>query len=101
MLKIPRKFQLVGNLGLNDFFLDSPTFSSVSMFQRRSIRSHQRHLDWIHLESPSTANFTGILPQLWGLEARTPEVDAMLVAPSQRELKGHATHPEPEVARSC
>jgi len=60
-----------------------------------------RHLDWIHLESPSTANFTGILPQLWGLEARTPEVDAMLVAPSQRELKGHATHPEPEVARSC
>ncbi|CAJ1442477.1 unnamed protein product [Effrenium voratum] len=43
------------------------------------------HLDWITLEMPGMASFRGVLPQIWGVQPRQPEVEEMLVAPSQRK----------------
>lgn len=42
------------------------------------------HLDWINLEMVKSSHFSGILPQIWGLEPRTSEVEAMLIAPSKQ-----------------
>eukprot|EP00438_Fugacium_kawagutii_P000386 Skav234115 [mRNA] locus=scaffold4487:105770:106384:- [translate_table: standard] len=45
------------------------------------------HLDWINLDmaDPRTFLFTGILPQIWGIQPRTVEVEAMLIAPSKKQ----------------
>ena len=50
------------------------------------------HLDWECLEMPGVEHFQGILPELWGTVPRTPEVEAMLTAPSKRGAQ--ATCPE-------
>ena len=42
------------------------------------------HLDWIVLDAKNRDSFTGILPQLWGLQPMTVEVAAMLTAPSMK-----------------
>lgn len=46
------------------------------------------HLDWINLEmvDPKKNGFKGILPQIWRVQPRTPEVEAMLIAPSKKEM---------------
>lgn len=46
------------------------------------------HLDWINLEmvDPKKNGFKGILPQIWRVQPRTAEVEAMLIAPSKKEM---------------
>ncbi|CAJ1358267.1 unnamed protein product [Effrenium voratum] len=43
------------------------------------------HLDFVNLETAGMEHFQGILPQLWGIKVRSPEVEQMLVPPSQRK----------------
>lgn len=46
------------------------------------------HLDWINLDmvDPKKNGFKGILPQIWRVQPRTPEVEAMLIAPSKKAM---------------
>ena len=46
------------------------------------------HLDWINLDMSPNARFTGILPQIWGMQPRSPKVEGMLIAPS-KQVKVH------------
>jgi len=46
------------------------------------------HLDWINLDMSPNGRFAGILPQIWGMQPRSPEVESMLIAPS-KQLKVH------------
>lgn len=42
------------------------------------------HLDWINLDMSPNGRFSGILPQIWGMQPRSPEVEGMLIAPSKQ-----------------
>ena len=46
------------------------------------------HLDWINLDMSPNGRFSGILPQIWGMQPRSPEVESMLIAPS-KQVKVH------------
>ena len=46
------------------------------------------HLDWINLDMSPNGRFSGILPQIWGMQPRSPEVEGMLIAPS-KQVKVH------------
>eukprot|EP00438_Fugacium_kawagutii_P001110 Skav218101 [mRNA] locus=scaffold759:45738:47477:- [translate_table: standard] len=45
------------------------------------------HLDLVILEMPRKNEFKGILPEIWGLLPRSPEVEAMLSPPQADEIE--------------
>jgi len=48
------------------------------------MREKYSHLDWMTLDMVGVESYKGVLPEIWGVRTVSPEVSAMLVAPSKR-----------------
>merc|ERR1712157_47812 len=65
-------------------FTITPVSATVEFPNNVHLAHKYRHLDLAIMDMTNEYNFTGIFPQLWGLQPITPEVKAMKTSPSKR-----------------